>query len=444
MSFNKNGIVDFETLDEMAPYYYMKTKILDDGSVWGRINWLDISSNTTCFANEAEVNECLNQSNRFSLMGKVDYFRAANVLPNDYKKLDYIQSNGTQWIDTGYYWKHENVKIEMNALITSNSASQSLFGNEEPRSGGRYFAIVPHGSNGNFAFYTGETGSVGSASVTVNKRFRMECTTTTAKLLTVKIDNITKFTATYPGTIMTYANTTSTSANKGKVYIFTNHNSSNSTHTSQRIGGMRLYSFKMWDNDVMVRNFIPCKNASGTVGLWDTITQTFFTTPTGAFTAGTELNDLSIPQSGNFEFMLTYPKKSDIMYNRWRQTISPNADHVTSTTGTGYETIHTDFTNYAGPITRVVSGYTTSTKYVCNLTTNWWAPIGQYIVHQGGIPAADGVIQKETELWVRLDNLHPETMKLITSSDFYISGEDSDIARIVEEIELHSAHFIEN
>ena len=443
MSFNKNGIVDFEILDEMAPYYYMKTKILDDGSMWGRVNWLDISSNTTCFSNETEVNECLNQSNRFSLMGKIDYFRSAGVLPEGYTKLDYIQSTGTQWIDTGYYWQHENVKIEMNALITSNSASQSLFGNEEPRSGGRYFAIVPHGSNGNFSFYTGEKGSVGSASVTVNKRFRMECFTTTAKSLTVKIDNTTRFTATYPGTIMTYSNTTSTSANKGKVYIFTNHNSSNSTHTSQRIGGMKLYSFKMWDNDVMVRNFIPCRSNAGVVGLWDTVSKSFFTTPTGSFTAGTALIETSVPYSGDYEFMLTYPKKSDIMYNRWIQSISPNADHVTSVSGTGYRAIHTDFTNYTGPITRVVSSYQTSTKYVCNLTTNWWSPIGQYIIHQGGIPAADGIIQKETELWVRLDYLHPETMKLITSPDFYTTGEDCDIARIVMDAELQSAHFIE-
>lgn len=120
-----------------------------------------------------------------------------------------------------------------------------MFGNEEPRSGGRYFGIIPHGTNGSYSFYTGEQGSVGSASVTMNQRFRMECSTTTSKILTVKIDGATKFTSSYPGTILTYDNTTSTSANKGKIYIFTNHNSSGSIHTSQRIGGMRVYSFKM-------------------------------------------------------------------------------------------------------------------------------------------------------------------------------------------------------
>ena len=55
MSFNKNGIVDFETLDEMAPYYYMKTKMLNDGSVWGRINWLDVTTTKSFFASDTEV-----------------------------------------------------------------------------------------------------------------------------------------------------------------------------------------------------------------------------------------------------------------------------------------------------------------------------------------------------------------------------------------------------
>ena len=383
-------------------------------------------------------------------MGKVDYFRAAGALPEGYTKLDYITSTGTQYIDTGYYWTHENVKIYMDALVTSNSASQSLFGNEEPRDGGRYFAIVPHGSGGTYNFYTGQTGSVGSASITLNKRFHMECFTTTAKSLTIVIDGVNKLTATYPGTIMTYANTTSTSADKGKIYIFTNHNSSSSAHTSQRIGGMRLYSFKMWDNDIMVRNFIPCKNTSGVVGLWDTTTKAFFTTPTGTFTAGTALNGLEVPFGGDFEFMLTYPKISDTLYNRWRQTISPNSNYTSTITGSGYVAVTTAWegtssSDYSGPITKTSSGSAGSTVYSCNLSGNWWAPIGQKTAYSStGIPAANGSTQTETELWVRLDYLHPDTIELITSPKFYTTGEDSHIARIVEEVELHSAQFIES
>ena len=54
----------------------MKTKTLSDGSAWARIHWLDVNSNATYFKDEAEVKYCVNQSNRFSLMGYVDYFKS--------------------------------------------------------------------------------------------------------------------------------------------------------------------------------------------------------------------------------------------------------------------------------------------------------------------------------------------------------------------------------
>jgi hypothetical protein len=33
----------------------MKTKILSDGSAWARIHWLDVTTDATYFADEAEV-----------------------------------------------------------------------------------------------------------------------------------------------------------------------------------------------------------------------------------------------------------------------------------------------------------------------------------------------------------------------------------------------------
>ena len=73
--------------------------------------------------------------------------------------MEYIESSGTQYIDTGYYWKNENVKVILDAYIVSNASNQSLFGNEEKISGGdRYFSIIPHGKNGTFSLYTGTGG----------------------------------------------------------------------------------------------------------------------------------------------------------------------------------------------------------------------------------------------------------------------------------------------
>lgn len=51
-----------------------------------------------------------------------------------------------------------------------------------------------------------------------------------------------------------------------------------------------MYSCKIYDNETLVRNFVPCKNASGAVGLYDTVGAQFYANAgTGTFTAGPEI-----------------------------------------------------------------------------------------------------------------------------------------------------------
>jgi hypothetical protein len=214
-------------------------------------------------------------------------FAGWSLLPNEYQQVYYIQSSGTQYIDTGYYWQHENIEIYFDGAVVTNPSSQSLFGNEEKFSGGdRYFGIIPHGSNGNFNMYVGSSGGLGSVAIGLNTRFMMECNTTDAKVFTVKLNGTQVLSKSYTGTVMAYANTSSTHASKGKIYIFSNHNSTSGADPIQNVGGVKLYSFKMYDNNVLVRDFIPVKNASNIVGLYDKVYGVFYTTSTGAFTAG--------------------------------------------------------------------------------------------------------------------------------------------------------------
>ena len=50
---------------------------------------------------------------------------------------------------------------------------------------------------------------------------------------------------------------------------------------------MKLYSCQIYDNGTPVRNFIPCKNPSGVVGLYDLVDGKFYTNAVaGNFTAG--------------------------------------------------------------------------------------------------------------------------------------------------------------
>ena len=47
------------------------------------------------------------------------------------------------------------------------------------------------------------------------------------------------------------------------------------TVDTRRISG-KLYGCKIYDNDKIVRDFIPCKNSSGVIGLYDTVNSQFY------------------------------------------------------------------------------------------------------------------------------------------------------------------------
>lgn len=52
----------------------------------------------------------------------------------------------------------------------------------------------------------------------------------------------------------------------------------------------KLYSAKIYDGNTLVRNFIPCKNPDGVIGMWDDVNSVFYgNAGTGSFAAGAEV-----------------------------------------------------------------------------------------------------------------------------------------------------------
>lgn len=55
-------------------------------------------------------------------------------------------------------------------------------------------------------------------------------------------------------------------------------------------GSNKYWYFQIYKNDVLVRDFIPCKDPSGEIGMYDTLNAVFYDNAgTGAFVAGAEL-----------------------------------------------------------------------------------------------------------------------------------------------------------
>ena len=237
-------------------------------------------------------------NNQFYTNSGTDEFlyKLPNESPYDrlYTKLDYIESTGTQYIDTGYYWQHENIEIDFDGTVITNSSNQALFGNEEYKESSgllRNFSGVAHGSNGNYGIYIGD-GNKGTILTTIGTRFNLKIKTTSDKNLKVYKDDNLSLNLTYTGTVMTKQNSYNPTASKvGNIFLFANHNTlrSETPETAiQNIGRMKLYSFKMYDNDVLVRNFIPCKrNSDNEIGLYDEVNDVFYTNSgTGTFSYG--------------------------------------------------------------------------------------------------------------------------------------------------------------
>lgn len=214
-----------------------------------------------------------------------------NTLPTGYQQVAYIQSTGTQYIDTGYYFTTEKTRIITNLEVTSNPSSQTLFGSEEwyNSAHNRYFSNILHGSNGRFNAYVG-AGSVGSVNIGLNTKKMIDLSTNDSKQLSIEIDNVSVLNVTYSGTILTHDNAYNGASNKGNIFIFANHGDGTS-EAIQTIGGMILYSFKMYDNNMLVRDFVPCyRTTDGVIGLYDKVENKFYTNKgTGTFIKGPEV-----------------------------------------------------------------------------------------------------------------------------------------------------------
>jgi hypothetical protein len=229
----------------------------------------------------------------------VETFEVQELGNSEYTPIEYIASTGSQYIDTKYYWTNEKATIVADLEVTTWKASSTIFGSEERYSGSnRYFAHILHAgsANGSYANYIGQ-GSVATTTLSLNTRSKIEYIAHGNKTMTTRVTTSSGTTTSankvsYSGTILTRQNSTQTTDNRGNIYIFSNHNAYNGTDGIQKMAAMKLYRFTMYDNDICVRDFIPCKrNKDGAAGLFDNVTGEFYLSPNNvAFTAGSNIS----------------------------------------------------------------------------------------------------------------------------------------------------------
>lgn len=187
-------------------------------------------------------------------------------LPVDYIELQYIQSSGTQYINTKFK-PNQNTRVQCVFELLESGRAYGIFGSRTAfkNTAFNFFAYANNKDMQDEYGYDSNIPMVSSLAlyeIDKNKNF-------------TTINNIEH---TFPLT---------TFQSNYEMYIFAVNTSGSPNTTVNQLGSLRIYSCKIYDNDNLIRDFVPCKTLTGTVGLYDIVNQAFYTNVgTGSFIAG--------------------------------------------------------------------------------------------------------------------------------------------------------------
>lgn len=202
-------------------------------------------------------------------------------LPSGYTELEYIQSSGTQYIDTGFK-PNQDTKISI-SMAFLGSAGENVLGSRNSSSDAtNRFGIITFSSSSKIGSFFGSTAT---QSISLDSSIHNY----TLSKAGLSVDGVSyggaytsSFSCTYPITLFAW--------NNGSNGIVKNSS--------------KIIDCKIFSGEVLVRNFIPCKNSSGVIGLYDVIENQFYQNAgTGTFIAGPEIPSIEDKGGPFWRFM---------------------------------------------------------------------------------------------------------------------------------------------
>ena len=208
-------------------------------------------------------------------------------MPAGYTEVEWIQSSGTQYIDSGVT---ETADMAVSCHFDVDTvASDYLFGSQQNSDSLSYNGIF---KNNMLEYNYAEVGFTAASSIELTEE------------VVGSTNNIT-----INGVSHTLS--TGTPQNVSMLIFGIRRN----TGEMRPYGGKaKLRYFKIKKGSNTVRDFVPCKNPAGTVGLYDTVNGTFYgNSGAGVFTAGAEISALEDREW----------RESDIVrLSQWRQYLA--------------------------------------------------------------------------------------------------------------------------
>ena len=228
----------------------------------------------------------------------------AVALPEGYTQVEYLQSSGTQYIDTGFKPDGETT---VNIVFQTSSAPDNLSDTLPV-----YGAATDYNSNA-FEFWTLSGGFATYGS----QDYKSNLGITTGKKHTV---SQAKNVLTVDGTSYTFTKQTFTAPYS--LLLFATHRSGG-IKICASAANLKIYSCKIYNNGTLVRDFVPAKNSSGTIGLYDTVNGTFYTNAgSGTFTAGADIAGFTAGADVSSYEDREWRETDTVRLSQWRQYLA--------------------------------------------------------------------------------------------------------------------------
>lgn len=198
-----------------------------------------------------------------------------NGLPSNYTRLEYLESDSVHasaYINTNYQ-PNTNSTMFLDYQYTSAQSRMAAGARNESQNPKRYFTINS-GSNGTRMY--GAYGSSGN--------YQVDNMTTDRVTTQIGPDGI------FYNGVLKYTPTETdleewTLNEKATLFAVMQD-----TNDVRLFASVKIYECKIWDNSTLVRDFIPCKNDSNVLGMYDKVNGVFYSNSgTGDFIAGPEL-----------------------------------------------------------------------------------------------------------------------------------------------------------
>jgi len=174
-----------------------------------------------------------------------------------YTQLEYLESDGTQYIDTGFVHHSTNIRGELRVGSSSNlNKNVNIIGNQTADGG---YSV---GWDQAFKIWVESSGD------------RVQGP---AKAMSAGAVYDITYTLTGDSRTISYEGETNSLEHAGGIVTDKHiHLFDNGMHQTVQYFNGRIYYIKLYEDNVLVHEFVPVQRTGGAVGMYDTVTHTFF------------------------------------------------------------------------------------------------------------------------------------------------------------------------